>query len=777
MPKIEVNEKLFFNLLEKKYDYDTLEKKLTYAKAELDEKPDMSQSPDERVIKIELNDTNRPDLWSTNGVARQLKIHQGGKTADYSSFLSTKDNIKDCGGRFITVDPELKDIRPYMVAFIINGKAIDDPMLKDIIQTQEKLCWNFGRKRKSISMGVYRVADVKFPCHYKAVDPDKTSFVPLTFESPMTCRQILTDHPKGKDFGWILQDFKKFPLLADDTNEVLSMAPIINSATLGNVQVGDTGLMVELTGDNMENLMLAANIVACDFADVGYTIEPIEVRHPYDTCFGKNVVAPFYFQPTTKATRKHINKLLGTNFDDATIMDALTRMGSKVVSKKIADDDNEYTLSPAPYRNDFLHEVDIIEDVMIGTCLETYEPETPSDFTIGRLLPITYLSRKAKTLMVGLGYQEMIFNYVGSKKDFIDNMLLDASKVIEIANPMSENYQFVRSDILSSLLRAESKSANAIYPHKIFEIGKVAYLCDEENTGTRTRQCLGFVTAESSANFNTAASEVSSLLYFLDMAYEVKESSDPRFIPGRQAAICYKGKQIGVFGEIHPQVLENWGIVVPAFGGELDLEEVMAAEPVDEKKNKPADKKPEQAKKPEAAPAEEKSKFAPDQVAYFNEHVELKVAVIKKVETNPQGDKLYIETMDDGSGEDRIIQSGLRPYLKEEELLGQHVIIASNLAPRKMKGVESRGMLLAADYTEDGKEKVELLTAPWAPAGTPVVLQGADPAFQKPAKIDIDKFCKCYYEIKNHTAQIAGVNLVADGKAITTVKSDNCEIC
>ena len=777
MPKIEVNEKLFFNLLEKKYDYDTLEKKLTYAKAELDEKPDMSQSPDERVIKIELNDTNRPDLWSTNGVARQLKIHQGGKTADYSSFLSTKDNIKDCGGRFITVDPELKDIRPYMVAFIINGKAIDDPMLKDIIQTQEKLCWNFGRKRKSISMGVYRVADVKFPCHYKAVDPDKTSFVPLTFDSPMTCRQILTDHPKGKDFGWILQDFKKFPLLTDDTNEVLSMAPIINSATLGNVQVGDTGLMVELTGDNMENLMLAANIVACDFADVGYTIEPIEVRHPYDTCFGKNVVAPFYFQPTTKATRKHINKLLGTNFDDATIMDALTRMGSKVVSKKIADDDNEYTLSPAPYRNDFLHEVDIIEDVMIGTCLETYEPETPSDFTIGRLLPITYLSRKAKTLMVGLGYQEMIFNYVGSKKDFIDNMLLDASKVIEIANPMSENYQFVRSDILSSLLRAESKSANAIYPHKIFEIGKVAYLCDEENTGTRTRQCLGFVTAESSANFNTAASEVSSILYFLDMAYEVKESSDPRFIPGRQAAICYKGKQIGVFGEIHPQVLENWGIVVPAFGGELDLEEVMAAEPVDEKKNKPADKKPEQAKKPEAAPAEEKSKFAPDQVAYFNEHVELKVAVIKKVETNPQGDKLYIETMDDGSGEDRIIQSGLRPYLKEEELLGQHVIIASNLAPRKMKGVESRGMLLAADYTEDGKEKVELLTAPWAPAGTPVVLQGADPAFQKPAKIDIDKFCKCYYEIKNHTAQIAGVNLVADGKAITTVKSDNCEIC
>ena len=777
MPKIEVNEQLFFKLLEKKYNYDDLEKVLTYAKAELDEKPDTSKPESERVIKIELNDTNRPDLWSTNGVARQLRLHRGGKTVDYSKFLSTKENIKDCGNRIVTVDPELKDIRPFMVAFVINGKPIDDPMLKDIIQTQEKLAWNFGRKRKSISMGVYRVEEIKFPVHYKAVDPDTTSFVPLQFEKPLTCRQILTEHPKGKDFGWIIKDFKKFPILADDKNGIMSMAPVINSATLGAVQVGDKGLMVELTGDNMENLMLAANIVACDFADVGFEIEPIMVKHPYDTCFGRDVVAPFYFQPKTKATLKHINKLLGTNFDDATVLDALTRMGSKVVSKKISDDDFEYTLSPAPYRNDFLHEVDVIEDVMIGTKLETYEPAKPNDFTIGRLLPITYYSRKAKTLMIGLGYQEMIFNYVGSRKDYIENMNIDPAHVIEIANPMSENYQFVRSDILSSLLRAELKSANAIYPHKIFEIGKVAYLCPEENTGTRTRQCLGFLSAESNANYNAAASEVASVLYFLDHKYEVKESNDPRFIPGRQAAVIIKGKQVGVFGEIHPQVLENWAITVPCFGGELDLEELLSATPDPHSKN--AQKTETKKEEPKSSPAKksEGPKLADDQVAYFNEHIELKVAVIKSVECNPQGDRLYIEHMDDGSGEDRIIQSGLRPYLKEEELLGQHVIIASNLAPRKMKGVESRGMLLAADYTEDGKEKVELLTAPWAAAGTPVILEGADASFQKPAKIDIDKFCKVEMKIKDFTAQIAGTKLTADGKPLTTTKSNDCEIC
>ena len=587
MPKIEVNEKLFFNLLGKKYDYDTLERKLVCGKAELDEKPDMSQSESERVIKIELNDTNRPDLWSTGGVTRQLRLHEGAKRSDYSKFISKAGAIKDCGNRTITVEEGLKDVRPFMVSFVISGKAIDDPMLKDIIQTQEKLCWNFGRKRKSISMGVYRMSEIKWPCHYKAVDPDKTSFVPLACDKPMTCRQILTDHPKGKDFGWILEGLKKFPLLTDDKNEVLSMAPIINSATLGAVQVGDKDLMVELTGDNMENLILAANIVACDFHDAGYEILPVKVVHPYETGFGKEITVPFYFQKPTKATLAAINKKLGCDLTKAQVLDALSRMDNDVEAKDIPANektekyckankgDVEFTLQPPPYRNDFLHEVDVIEDVMIGMGLDFFKPERPNDFTVGKLSDVTLFSRKAKEIMVGLGYQEMIFNYLGSKRDYIDRMNISADKVIEILNPMSENYQFVRPSIIASLLRAESAAANAIFPHKIFEIGKVAFLDESENTGTKTIQSLGFMTAANNANFNDLASEVSTVLYYLDHKYEVKEANDPRFIPGRQAAIFVKGKQVGIFGEIHPQVLENWQIGVPCVAGEIDLEDLM----------------------------------------------------------------------------------------------------------------------------------------------------------------------------------------------------------
>lgn len=570
MPKIEVNERLFFNLLGTQYDYDTLEDRLTCGKAELDERPDSALPEDQRVIKIELNDTNRPDLWSTAGIARQLRLHKGGKATDYSSFMSTKDKLVDCGNRIVTVAPQLKDIRPYMIAFVISGKPIDEPMLLDIIQTQEKLCWNFGRKRRTVSMGVYRSAMIQWPVHYKAVDPDTTSFVPLQCESPMTCRQILSDHPKGKDYGWILKDVPLFPLLTDDKGEVMSMAPIINSATLGAVQVGDSDLLVEMTGTDMTSLLLSANIVACDFADAGYTILPCKVEHPYDTGFGKTIVAPFYFQAPATASLAEVNRLLGSQLTAEEVTTALERMGNAV-----SVDGDKLTVQIPPYRNDFLHQVDIIEDVMMGMELSSFPPEKPRDFTIGRLSPVTLFSRKAKSLMVGLGYQEMIFNYLGSGKDYIQKMNIHGDNVIEISNPMSENYQFVRPSIIPSLLGAETGSGNAVYPHRIFEIGKVAFRCDEEVTGTRTRQSLGFLTAAGDANFNTAASEVATLLHFLDHQYTVTESADSRFIPGRQASIMVGNKVVGIFGELHPAVLENWAITVPCVAGELDIEELM----------------------------------------------------------------------------------------------------------------------------------------------------------------------------------------------------------
>ena len=71
--------------------------------------------------------------------------------------------------------------------------------------------------------------------------------------------------------------------------------------------------------------------------------------------------------------------------------------------------------------------------------------------------------------------------------------------------------------------------------------------------------------------------------------------------------------------------------------------------------------------------------------------------------------KLLQFTLDDGTGTDRIILSGIHAYYEPEELIGKTLIAITNLPPRSMMGIESCGMLLSAIHTEEGKEKLHLL--------------------------------------------------------------------
>jgi phenylalanyl-tRNA synthetase beta chain len=580
MPKIEVNEKLFYDLVSRRYpSRDTFEEALTCAKAELDEDSDKSLPEPARTLKIELNDTNRPDLWSTAGCARQLRVHGGGKMSSYD-FFSRPGSPRDAGAYRVVVDPALKDIRPYIAAFVVSGKPIDDETLKDVIQTQEKLCWNFGRKRRSIAMGVYRTSLMQWPVRYVAADPDKTRFTPLGLAEELSLREICAKHPKGQEYGHIVAGFPKFPYLTDDAGETLSFPPVINSAKIGAVEVGDTDLFVEMTGTEIESLALAVSMVACDFADLGYEVKSVRVEYPYDTPFGRTVTFPYYFQEPTFCSLARVEKFLGEKLSADECVAAIERMdcrAEKATDKEKAADKavEGVRVYPAVYRNDFLHAADVVEDVMIGRTMKSFKPMQPRDFTIGRLTPITTFSRKAKECLIGLGFQEMIYNYLGSRKDFVEKMLGDGARIVRISNPMSENFEYVRDSVLPCLMMSESISGNAVYPHRIFEVGKVAYRDDRENYGVRTRQHIGFLDASADANFNTVSSRLQTIFYYLNREYAVEEATDPRFIPGRVAAIHYKGEKIGVFGELHPALLEAWGVTMPCAAAEFDLDALL----------------------------------------------------------------------------------------------------------------------------------------------------------------------------------------------------------
>jgi phenylalanyl-tRNA synthetase beta chain len=156
-------------------------------------------------------------------------------------------------------------------------------------------------------------------------------------------------------------------------------------------------------------------------------------------------------------------------------------------------------------------------------------------------------------------------------------MNTDGADVVEIANPMSESFELVRNSALPGLLASEAVSSRAAYPHRIFEVGKVAVVDERENYGSRTFTSLALLCADREVSFNDVRSHLAGVWYYLSREVEVQEAEDPRFVPGRAGALMCKGRRIGSMGEVHPAVLAAWGIQMPCAAAELDLEALLEA--------------------------------------------------------------------------------------------------------------------------------------------------------------------------------------------------------
>lgn len=158
---------------------------------------------------------------------------------------------------------------------------------------------------------------------------------------------------------------------------------------------------------------------------------------------------------------------------------------------------------------------------------------------------------------------------------------------------------------------------------------------------------------------------------------------------------------------------------------------------------------------------------------------DLRVAQITRIERHPKADKLYIETLDI-AGEERTIVSGLVPYYREQELLGKHIIVVYNLKEAKLRGVVSKGMLLAASCkNSDGTEIVEVLDAGDVPAGSRVILQdSANSESQIPisGEINIDEFFSVPICVTEGIVNVNGRPLTINNKPVKTNRVLNGDV-
>jgi len=559
MPTIDIKKKDLDGLIGKKLSLEALEKHLMLAKAELKEYDAATDG-----MKVELSDSNRPDLWSAEGVARQIRVYLAGKPEEQPFYRPGRKAT-----RIIRVDKGLQKVRPYIAACTAQGIRMDNDVLTQMIQSQDKLAEIFGRKRSTVSIGIYELDRIAFPVDYRLAGADEVSFTPLGMEEKLTLGQILEKHPKGIQYGGIVRSFPKYPVLTDSMWHVLSFPPIINSTEIGEVKTSTRNVLVEVTGTDQRMVSLTLNILATDLYDRGADIDPVLVAYPYATELGKNVTFPIDTSSTIRLSHKRFSEALGEEVPAADLKRRLAAYGHRVKAGK-----GTLAITAPPYRDDIMHAVDMVEDYAVSRGYDSFEPVMPQQSTVGGLSQIELLSDTVRGHMVGAGFQELISNILCSREELEDG-LAAGEKLVEVANVMSLAYSVLRNRVLPSLLNVEAASSKAFYPHRTFEVGEVAALDAGTNMGTRTDVNLAALIAHPTASFSEMHSTLDVLLYYLGIAYTVEPAEHPLFLQGRCGRVMAGGMELGLLGEVRPEVLERRQISMPCAAFEIKLDRLM----------------------------------------------------------------------------------------------------------------------------------------------------------------------------------------------------------
>ncbi|RLG21738.1 phenylalanine--tRNA ligase subunit beta [Methanosarcinales archaeon] len=488
---------------------------------------------------------NRPDMYSVEGVARAMR-----------GFLDIETGLPkyDVKPPLIEIvkDESILNIRPYIVCGVVRGVEFTDSSIRSLMELQEDLHWAIGRDRKKVSIGVHDLSRIKPPFKYTTV-PANFEFIPLDFDEPMSIERILKEHPKGVKYGHILEDFDRYPIIIDANGEALSFPPIINGV-ITRVTEESKELFIDVTGTD-KSVHTALNIMVTSLAERGATLEAVRVAE----VSGDVMITPNLSAKKKRIKLDEVNSLIGLKLGVKEVVKALERMRYGVEVEK------EIVVHIPPYRADIMHSWDIIEDVAIGYGYENVPCELPNVFTVGEAHPISIAKKRVREIMTGMGFLEVMPFSLTCEKIHYEYMRRKSNgRETKVLHPLTQEHTMICTDLMPSLLHILSLNKHREMPQRIFCVGDV--LIDE-----KTIPHLAFLSCHAEANFTEAKSYVITLFREIDTEFSVDEGTDPAFIEGRQAVIIVDEKEVGRFGEIHPEVLSNFSLDHPALGFEMEL--------------------------------------------------------------------------------------------------------------------------------------------------------------------------------------------------------------
>ena len=509
------------------------------------------ESENKDLVRIEYS-PNRPDYSTDFGIALGLQGLLGIKTG------AIKLNVKKSNKYKISVKPEVSKIRPFVTGVVAKNGKIDDKTIKQFMTMQEDLHFGIGRKRKKSSIGIHDLDKISFPLVYTTTGRNH-KFIPLSSEKDLSISEILEKTDVGKDYGKILGNSTKVPLILDANQQTVSFPPLINAA-ITTVTTKTKNLFVEVTGINKEDSEDMLSVVATILQKAGFTLETVQIS-------GAKNSSPKFEQKKIKINPTLINQILGLNITTSKIISSLkkSRLDASIKGKEIV-------CSIPAYRFDIFGPMDLVEEAALGYGIQNLTPTMAPPQTLGQINSVSSQIKLLSQTMVGLGYLESLNSSLTSKRVLYDMTNRDTSKIISVLDSKSQEHTILRDTILPGLLENLSRNIHESYPQKMFETGTVFTLDNPISEKTN----LSSISAHKDANFTEIKSILQSALKTgFGIQIDTKTTSHPSFEEGRCASIIVNKKSVGIIGEINSKIIENYKIRVPVVGFEISLSETI----------------------------------------------------------------------------------------------------------------------------------------------------------------------------------------------------------
>lgn len=281
-----------------------------------------------------------------------------------------------------------------------------------------------------------------------------------------------------------------------------------------------------------------------------------------------------------------INKFLGTNLATSEMIEILRSLEFEVVEKG-----EELEIKVPHFRKDVTMEADIAEEIARLYGYNNIEDSLMKNAqtTLGSLTKEQQLEEKAREVLLACGLNEIVtMSFMGERDLDRINVPKDSvlRKAVKIINPLGEEQSLMRTTLLPFMLNvAYTNYSRKVGEFRAFEISRV-FLPKELPLKELPEEIktisLGMYGKE--VDFYTIKGVIEELLEVMGIVdVEYVRAEEPSYHPGRSAKILFKEEVLGVFGEVHPDVLENYDLPVRVYAGELNLDKIIKFANVDKK--------------------------------------------------------------------------------------------------------------------------------------------------------------------------------------------------